>query len=68
MLQRSCDPMVTRVDDSDAVVLRGLTKRYGTHRGIEDLTFSIARGEVFGFLGPNGSGKSTALRTLVGVH
>lgn len=59
--------MVTRVDDSDAVVLRGLTKRYGTHRGIEDLTFSVARGEVFGFLGPNGSGKSTALRTLVGL-
>lgn len=54
-------------DDIDAIVLQGLTKHYGTHRGIEDLTFSVARGEVFGFLGPNGSGKSTALRTLVGL-
>lgn len=53
--------------DLDAIVLRGLTKQYGTHRGIEDLTFSVTRGEVFGFLGPNGSGKSTALRTLVGL-
>lgn len=56
-----------RTGDAEPVVLNGLTKHYGTHRGIEDLTFSVARGEVFGFLGPNGSGKSTALRTIVGL-
>jgi ABC-2 type transport system ATP-binding protein len=42
-----------------------LTKRYGDARGIEDITFSVDRGEVFGFLGPNGAGKTTAIRTLL---
>jgi ABC-2 type transport system ATP-binding protein len=42
-----------------------LTKRYGTERGIEDVTFSVEAGEVFGFLGPNGAGKTTTIRTLL---
>jgi len=42
-----------------------LTKRYGAKRGIEDVTFSVERGEVFGFLGPNGAGKTTTIRTLL---
>jgi ABC-2 type transport system ATP-binding protein len=50
-----------------SVSLRGLTKHYGSSRGIEDISFDVHRGEVFGFLGPNGSGKTTALRTLVGL-
>ena len=44
-----------------------LTKRYGSARGIDDLTFSVAPGEVFGFLGPNGAGKTTTIRTLLGL-
>jgi ABC-2 type transport system ATP-binding protein len=44
-----------------------LTKRYGTARGIEDLTMEVGRGEVFGFLGPNGAGKTTTIRTLLGL-
>jgi ABC-2 type transport system ATP-binding protein len=43
----------------------GLTKLYGKARGIEDVTFSIQAGEVFGLLGPNGAGKTTAIRTLL---
>ena len=43
----------------------GLCKRYGNARGIEDLTLTIRRGEVFGFLGPNGAGKTTTIRTLL---
>jgi ABC-2 type transport system ATP-binding protein len=43
----------------------GLTKLYGRHRGIEDVTFSVEPGEVFGFLGPNGAGKTTTIRTLL---
>lgn len=42
-----------------------LTKRYGSARGIEDVTFSVQAGEVFGFLGPNGAGKTTTIRTLL---
>ena len=44
----------------------GLTKFYGDVRGIEDVTFEVEEGEVFGFLGPNGAGKTTAMRTLLG--
>jgi ABC-2 type transport system ATP-binding protein len=44
----------------------GLTKYYGDVRGVEDLSFSVESGEVFGFLGPNGAGKTTAIRTMLG--
>jgi ABC-2 type transport system ATP-binding protein len=44
-----------------------LTKRYGSSRGIDDVTFAIRDGEVFGFLGPNGAGKTTTIRTLMGL-
>ena len=50
-----------------AIVTSGLTKRYGGSRGIEDVTLSVSRGEVFGFLGPNGAGKTTTIRTLLGL-
>jgi ABC-2 type transport system ATP-binding protein len=42
-----------------------LCKRYGSARGIEDLTLTVERGHVFGFLGPNGAGKTTTIRTLL---
>lgn len=42
-----------------------LTKSYGRARGIDELSLSVARGEVFGFLGPNGAGKTTTIRTLL---
>ena len=44
-----------------------LKKYYGKHRGIEDVTFSVEEGEIFGFIGPNGAGKSTTLRILLGL-
>jgi ABC-type multidrug transport system ATPase subunit len=44
-----------------------LTKRYGKYRGVEDITFSVAPGEIFGFLGPNGAGKTTTIRVLIGL-
>ena len=46
---------------------RSLTKRFGPFTAIEDVSFSVARGEIVGFLGPNGAGKSTTLRILAGV-
>lgn len=50
-----------------AIVTRGLTKRYGPDRGIEDLSLQVEQGEIFGFLGPNGAGKTTTIRTLLGL-
>ncbi len=42
-----------------------LKKRYGSSRGIEDVSIEVDRGEVYGFLGPNGAGKTTTIRTLL---
>lgn len=50
-----------------AIVLNELTKHYGKHRGINNLSFSVNQGEFFGFIGPNGTGKSTTIRTLMGL-
>ena len=47
--------------------LNGLTKFYGKTRGIEDVTFGVGEGEIFGFIGPNGAGKSTTIRTLLAL-
>ncbi|TKB69853.1 MAG: ATP-binding cassette domain-containing protein [Nitrospira sp.] len=44
--------------------VRRITKRYGSHTAIENVTFSVAKGEVLGFLGPNGAGKTTTMRIL----
>jgi ABC-2 type transport system ATP-binding protein len=59
---------VGRQDDaqSDFIRAEGLSKRYGSRRGIEALDLTVGRGEAFGLLGPNGAGKTTALRLLTG--
>src|SRR4051812_6272928 len=45
----------------------GLTKKFGSFTAVDHVTFSVARGSIFGFLGPNGSGKSTVIRMLCGI-
>lgn len=55
------------INTKASIELNKLTKRYGTSRGIEDVTFTVAPGEVLGFLGPNGAGKTTAMRVLMGL-
>src|SRR5262245_61445404 len=49
------------------ITAAGLTKRFGAFTAIEDVSFSVERGEIIGFLGPNGAGKSTTMRILAGV-
>ena len=44
-----------------------LTRRYGERRAVDDLSFTLQRGQILGLLGPNGAGKSTTLRMLAGV-
>ena len=48
-----------------ALEVERLTKSYGHARGVLELTFSVERGEIFGYLGPNGAGKTTTIRTLL---
>ena len=50
-----------------AIEIKALTKSYGSARGVEDLSFDIEKGEIFGYLGPNGSGKTTTIRCLIGL-
>ena len=50
----------------NVIETNNLTKYYGKIKGVEDLTFSVKKGEIFGFLGPNGAGKTTTIRTLLG--
>ncbi|MDT9591780.1 ATP-binding cassette domain-containing protein [Nocardioides zeae] len=49
------------------IEVQGLTKTYGAHRAVDDVTFSARPGRVTGFLGPNGAGKSTTMRMMVGL-
>jgi drug efflux transport system ATP-binding protein len=49
------------------IVVEHLTRRFGTFRAVDDIGFSVARGEIFGLLGANGAGKSTTFRMLCGL-
>ncbi len=47
--------------------LQGLTRRYGDLVALDELSFTVAEGQMFGFVGPNGAGKTTAMRIILGV-
>ncbi|HWL92277.1 MAG TPA: ABC transporter ATP-binding protein [Phycisphaerae bacterium] len=49
------------------IEIEKLTKQYGRHRALDQLSMTVPQGSIFGFLGPNGAGKTTALRILVGL-
>ena len=51
----------------DAIVAHGLTRRFGEFTAVDQVTFSVGPGEIFGFLGPNGAGKTTTIRMLTGL-
>jgi ABC-2 type transport system ATP-binding protein len=49
------------------ITVSALTKRYGHHVAVDDMSFDVAAGRVTGFVGPNGAGKSTTMRMMVGL-
>lgn len=50
-----------------AIIVENLTKQFGKALAVDNLSFKIQSGQIFGFLGPNGSGKSTTIRMLCGI-
>ena len=48
------------------IEVKNLTKKYGTHIAVDDISFEVHEGEILGFLGPNGAGKSTTMNILTG--
>jgi ABC-2 type transport system ATP-binding protein len=52
----------------EAIVVKNFTKSYGSHRVVDELQFTVQRGEIFALLGPNGAGKTTTIETLEGYR
>ena len=60
------DPGPMEKNGALLIEIEGLTKRFGTFTAVDNVSFTVARGEVVAFLGPNGAGKSTTMRMLAG--
>ena len=58
---------MTPAAQAHAIEVRGLTRRFGQFVAVNNLSFDVFRGEIFGFLGSNGAGKSTTIRMLCGL-
>lgn len=48
------------------IEVKNLTKKYGDHKAVDSLSFTVEQGEILGFLGPNGAGKSTTMNMITG--
>ena len=55
------------MNSAPMIQCENLTKRFGAFTAVDNVSFSISKGSIFGFLGPNGSGKSTVIRMLCGI-
>jgi ABC-2 type transport system ATP-binding protein len=54
-------------DREKAIVVKNLSRHFGAFKAVDNISFEVDRGEIFGFLGPNGAGKSTTIRMLNGL-
>jgi ABC-2 type transport system ATP-binding protein len=54
-------------DVTDVLVMDQVSKQFGSHKAVDDVSLAVHQGEVFGFLGPNGAGKSTSIRMILDV-
>ena len=52
----------------NAITVKNLTKTYGEHVAVDNLSFTVLKGSVFGLLGANGAGKSTSLECILGTR
>jgi len=55
------------MNDESVIAVQNLTKRFGGFTAVDSISFTVSRGEIFGFLGANGAGKTTAMRMLCGL-
>jgi len=55
------------MDNDIAISVNELTKRFGDFTAVDNISFEVRKGEIFGFLGANGAGKTTAMRMLCGL-
>ncbi|MCC8039389.1 MAG: ATP-binding cassette domain-containing protein [Bacteroidales bacterium] len=62
-----CPAISSREAEPPSITVQGLTKRFGDFTAVDNITFDVAKGEIFGFLGANGAGKTTAMRMLTGL-
>src|SRR3954470_10744859 len=53
--------------NNKAIICKNLTKQFGNFKAVDNITFHVEQGEIFGFLGANGAGKTTAMRMLCGL-
>ena len=60
------DPVTEEADVDAMIEVRDLTHYYGPMPAVENVNFTVRRGEILGFLGPNGAGKTTTMRILTG--
>ena len=51
----------------DMLIINRLTKQFGSHKAVDEITLSVRQGEIYGFLGPNGAGKTTTIKMIAGL-
>lgn len=56
------------MEDNIIIEVTGLTKKFGNFTAVDNITFDVKEGEIFGFLGANGAGKTTAMQMLIGLN